>query len=138
MGTNAFLDKSVKPDDEKLSGALGDSDKLWNEIKKYLDSNYPGTLEEWKNYGKYGWNLKILLKKRNLFFLIAYEQYFKISFVFGDKGVSAVEKSGLPECIITELRGARKYMEGRGISIEIKNKKDVGIVKKLIDIKVNF
>jgi hypothetical protein len=137
MGTNVLLDKSVKPDDEKLSGVLGETYKLWSELKKYLASNYPGTVEEWKNYDKYGWNLKILLRKRNLFFLIAYDQYFKLSFVFGDKAVSVVEKSGLPDSIITQLRSARKYMEGRGISIEIKSNKDVGFVKKLIDIKVN-
>lgn len=138
MGTNIFLDKSIKPDDQKLSKALGESYKYWTDIKNYIDSKYPGTVEEWKNYGaKYGWNLKILLKKRNLFFLFAHDKYFKISFVFGDKAVSAIEQTHLPKNIIDELCCAKKYMEGRGIAIEVKKQKDVSIIKKLIDIKVN-
>jgi hypothetical protein len=137
MGTNVFIDKSVKPDDKKLSTALGDSFKYWAAIKSYIMTKYPGAIEEWKNYGKYGWTLKTLLNKRNLFFFAAYDSYFRISFVFGDKAVSAAEQSDLPLNMIEELRGAKKYMEGRGISIEVKKQKDVVNIKKLIDIKVN-
>ncbi len=73
MGTNIFLDKSIKPDDQKLSKALGESYKYWTDIKNYIDSKYPGTVEEWKNYGaKYGWNLKILLKKKGIYFFCSH------------------------------------------------------------------
>jgi signal transduction histidine kinase len=56
--------------------------------------------------------------------------------VFGDKAVSVVEQSDLPEDIKTELRNARKYVEGREIRIEVKFRKDVEVVKKVFDIKV--
>jgi hypothetical protein len=137
MGTNAFLDKAVKPDDEKLAKALGGTYKYWIEIKQFLNSNYPGTIEEWKNYCKYGWTLKTLLKKRNLFFFSAYEKYFIVGFIYGDKAVAAVEQSDLPEAVKVELRSAKKYAEGRGIRIEVKKQKDVANIKKLIDIKIN-
>lgn len=137
METNAFLDKAVKPDDEKLEKTLGGTYKYWIEIKQFLNSNYPGTVEEWKNYGKYGWSLKTLLKKRNLFFFSAHEKYFAMGFVYGDKAVAAVEQSSLPEEIKEELHNAKKYAEGRGIRIEVKSKKAVENIKKLIDIKVN-
>jgi hypothetical protein len=51
--------------------------------------------------------------------------------------VSAVEKSDLPKDIKNELKNARKYVEGRGIRIEVKSQKDVEHVKKLIDLKVS-
>ncbi len=35
------------------------------------------------------------------------------------------------------LKNARKYMEGRGISIEVRTIEDVEIVKKLVEIKIN-
>ena len=138
MAASAFEDKDSKPDDKMLAGALGKSNWLWQEIKKNLKVEYGELIEEWKFYGqKSGWILKTLRKKRNLFFFIPLKGSFQISFVFGDKAVAAVEKSDLPQELITELKNARKYAEGRGLRIDIKGSADVGHVKKLVEIKVN-
>ena len=138
MGTNIFLDKMVQPDDKMLADALGNTYGLFQELKKFISVNYPGTTEEWKYYGgKYGWTLKTFLKKRNLFFISAYDKYFRVSFVFGEKAISSVLQSDLPKDIIGELRNSKKYMEGRGIAIEVRKPRDINIVKKLIDFKVN-
>ena len=97
MLNNIFIDKSVKPDNQKLSKALGTSYKCWEEIKNSLTNEYGELIKEWKYYGqKIGWTLKLLLKKRNLFFLAAYDKYFRIAFIFGDKAVSVIEQSDLP------------------------------------------
>lgn len=137
METNVFMDKSTQPDDHRLAHALGENAIFWEAIKKHLAQKHGEANEEWKFYNtKSGWILKTLLKKRNLFFLIPLPGFFRLAFVFGDKAVSAVEKSDLPEDIKTELKNARKYAEGRGIRIEVKSQKDVEHVKKLIDIKV--
>ncbi|UCE05769.1 MAG: DUF3788 family protein [bacterium] len=94
--------------------------------------------EEWKFYGKKsGWIMKTLRKKRNLFFFVPVKDYFKISFVFGDKAVAAIEQSDLPEHIKVELRNARKYAECRGIQIEIKSADETEIIRKLVEIKIN-
>ncbi len=81
--------------------------------------------------------MKTLLKKRNLFFFTPLDGCFRIGFVFGDKAVAVVEQSDLPNEIKNELTNARKYAEGKGIMIVVKNQQDVEKVKKLIDIKVN-
>ena len=95
-------------------------------------------IEQWKFYStKYGWTLKTLLKKRNLFFFTHLDGYFRIGFVFGDKAVAVIENSDFPGDIINELKNARKYAEGKWIAIEVKNQGDVENVKKLIDIKIN-
>jgi len=94
--------------------------------------------EDWKFYGqKSGWILKTLRKKRNLFFFIPLKGSFKVSFVFGDKAVAAVEKSDLPQGLITTLKNARKYAEGRGLQIDVKRPADVKNIMKLVNIKVN-
>jgi len=138
MAASIFEDKATMPDDEMLGKALGKSNRLWNEVKTHLSAEYGELIEEWKFYGqKSGWILKTLRKKRNLFFLIPLKSSFQISFVFGDKAVAAVEKSDLPKELITELKNARKYAEGRGLRIDIKKAADVEHVKKLVEIKVN-
>lgn len=137
MESSVFTDKFNKPDTNLLAMALGEKLGLWEAIKKQILDKYGNTTEEWKFYSaKYGWTLKTLLKKRNLFFFTPLDGYFRISFVFGDKAVATVEQSDLPDEIKTELRNARKYAEGRGLVIVVKNQADVQNVKKLIDIKV--
>ncbi len=138
MAVSVFEDKAVMPDDKMLAKALGKSNRMWREIKKHLKAEYGELVEEWKFYGvKSGWILKTLRKKRNLFFFIPLKGSFQVSFVFGDKAVAAVEKSGLPKGLITELKNARKYAEGRGLRIDVKNSADVEHIQKLVEIKVN-
>ena len=137
MSSSIFSDKLIKPDEQKLVEALQNTYKLWEEIRKYIRSEFGETVEEWKYYNsKSGWILKSFYKKRNLFFFTPCEEYFRISFAYGEKAVTEIEKSDLPESIIEEIKNARKYMEGKGLRVEVKNRKDVDIIKKLVDIKI--
>jgi len=120
-----------------LAEALGRTYLLWVEIKSHIRVEYGGLIEEWKYYGlKSGWILKSLNKKRNLFFLIPCQKYFRIAFVFGDRAVAAIENSGLPATMIEEIKTAKKYAEGRGLRLEVRKRGDVEHVKKLVAIKV--
>jgi Protein of unknown function (DUF3788) len=133
-----FLDKSDKPNNEMLSNALGETYTYWEEIKNTLEARYGKLTEEWKYYGaNSGWSLKLLLKKRNLFFFAPYDGYFRIAFIFGDKAVAAVEKSDVPKKIIRELKEAKRYAEGRGVRIEVKKQSAIKNIVTLTAIKVN-
>ena len=138
MAVSVFEDKATMPDDKMLAKALGKSNRLWKNIKKHLSGAYGELIEEWKFYGqKCGWILKTLRKKRNLFFFIPLKGSFRVSFVFGDKAVAAVQKSDLPKELVTRLKNARKYAEGRGLQIDVESSTDVEHIKKLVEIKVN-
>jgi hypothetical protein len=133
-----LTDKSSKPDDKALAAVLGASFKNWAAIKASVQKTHGTASEEWKYYGaKSGWVLKYLLKTRNLFFLIPREKHFTVGFVFGDKAVGAIERSTLPQAIVREVRDARKYAEGRGLRIDVKNNNAVKQVLTLVDIKVH-
>lgn len=133
-----FNDKYVKPDQKLLREKLGTNFKYWNAIKEYVKNNYENSSEEWKFYGKnYGWQLKTLLKKRNLFFLIPADASFRVVFVFGDKAVSAIDDSAVKEKLKEDIRSAKKYAEGRGLALEVKDDAYLADIKKLIEIKVN-
>ena len=138
MAASVFDDKATKPTPQRLARVLGESNGLWKEIKKHLKAEYGELTEDWKFYGqKYGWTLKTLRKKRNLFFFIPLEGSFRISFVFGDKAVAAAEQSDLSKYLIKTLKSARKYAEGRGLQIQVKGSEDVENIKKLVQVKVD-
>ena len=133
-----FLDKTAEPTEDQLKDVLSDSYKYWCEIQNEINSKYGETITEWKYYSKKtGWTRKTLLKKRNLFFSKPYNKYFKLTFVFGDKAVDEIEKSDISEKLIQELRSAKKYAEGRGLSVVVTKKSDIKNIYKLIEIKIN-
>jgi hypothetical protein len=137
MGTNFIFDKSTEPRQDEILQLLGKSSGLLLELDQFLESEFGNINFNWKFYTKKsGWTRKALLKKRNLFFFTPKENYFSITFVFGDKAVESVENSDLPEDVKTRLREARKYMEGRGICIDVSSNDDLDVVKKLTMIKV--
>lgn len=138
MSESVFDNKTIKPDTKDLNNVLGKTLEYWQDFRTYIEEKYGPLTEDWKFYNqKSGWILKVLKKKRNLFFMIPYENYFKITFVFGDKAVTVVEKSDLPKEIINSLLNARKYMEGRGIQVVVKDLEALNNIKKLVEIKVN-
>jgi len=137
MNADFLLDKTKEPDEFQVAEMLDDSAELWNDLKTFLIENIGQVKQEWKFYGqKSGWTMKVLLVKRNLFFMKPEESAFMVAFVFGDKAVAEVGKSNLPENIKTELSEAKKYMEGRGLRVYVKTNDDLEIVKKLVEIKV--
>jgi len=133
-----FLDKSKQPTERQLEAAIADTYEYWNEIKNKIAESYGDTKSEWKFYSKKsGWTLKTLLKKRNLFFFQPFANYFSLTFVFGDKAVNVIEESDVSEALKRVLRDAKKYVEGRGLSIEVKTRNELVEIIKLIDIKIN-
>ena len=119
MSGSIFMDNFIKPDNKMISEMLGGKISLWKDFRHYLNDQYGELIEDWKFYNqKSWWILKLLKKKRNLFFFIPMKDYFRITFVFGDKAVSAIENSDLPGKIKETLINSRKYMEGRGIQIQ--------------------
>jgi len=137
MALSVFLDKSKKPGDPELTEALGETKELWDQLKTYVIETYDNIVEDWKHYGKSsGWTMKLLLKKRNLFFSYPGEGLFTVVFIFGDKAVQAVADGSFPQTLVDELLATRKYAEGRGLGVPVKNQEDLEIVKRLISVKV--
>jgi hypothetical protein len=131
---NLFLDKATAPTPILLAKALKARGKYWDELKQHVQGR---VVEEWKYYGKnYGWSLKLLVGKRNLCFLTARDGFFTATFVLGDKGVSIAEQSKLPPDVISQLVNAKKYVEGRGIRIDVKSRRSLAHATMLLDIKL--
>jgi hypothetical protein len=139
MATSLFDDKSKQPTEQMLAKAIGKQYQLWTDITEYTIEKYPKAFKEWKYYKakNYGWSFRIKDKKRNIVYMNLRDGFFVAAFVFGDKGVEAVQDSKLPQSIKDELRNSKKYPEGRCIRLEVRSKADVANVKTLVDIKLS-
>jgi hypothetical protein len=130
-------DGSRTPDDALLRKMLGKTMGLWIDLRGRMAAADPPALEEWKFYGsKYGWGLKMMRGKRNLFFFGPRDGAFTVTFVFGDRAVEAVQRSGIPDSLKRELLESKKYVEGRGLPVAVKSRADVETVLELVGIKI--
>ena len=130
-----LFDKSKEPDQDHILRLLGQNAERLNELDSFCENKVGQLIYEWKFYTKKSGRERPSIKKRNLFFLTPKKDLYSITFVFGDRAVEAAENSELPERIKTELKQARKYMEGRGIRIDVTSGDELEIVKKLVRIK---
>jgi hypothetical protein len=137
MALSIFDDKSKQPTEQMLAKAIGKQYQLWTEIAEYVVEKYPKAIKEWKYPGaKYGWSFRLKDKKRNIIYMSPRDDHIMVAFVFGDKGVDAVQDSSLLESIKDELLNAKKYVEGRGIRLEVRTPAEAAKIKTLVDIKL--
>lgn len=133
-----FLDKSRPPTNDQLADALAETYAFWVEINRELSDKY-GVVPDWKFYDrKSGWTMKNMMKKRNLFFAKPYRSYFTLTFIFGDRAVEEIELSAVSEKLKSDLHSAKKYMEGRGLSIKVTDSSALQDIYRLIDIKIKY
>ena len=132
-----FQDKAETPTNKDLGKNIGSTYSLWLEIQKYVYQQYPNGKEDWNFPGKnYGWSFRIKDKKRAIIYFLPRENYFKVAFVFGQKALDQILETNIADSIKNDLLSAKKYAEGRGVRIDVKNKNVIPDIQKLIEIKL--
>lgn len=132
-----FTDKATLPTDQDLVHNLGATYALWHQIQEFVLHQYPEGLKEWNYPGKkYGYSFRIKDKKRAILYFLPRKEYFKVAFVFGQKATDIIMESDIAPEIKNQLAQARKFAEGRGIRIEVKNGLNIPYIRKLVEIKL--
>jgi hypothetical protein len=133
---NAFIGKPTAPATEELFSALGPVAVVWRElIDWFAEQNV--TEQEWKSSGKkYGWSLRLKVKKRNIIYLSPCEGCFRVALVFGDKAMVAARQSNLSKKTIKLLDEAPRYPEGTGLRMVVQSAEDLVEICKLALIKL--
>jgi len=136
MVEEQFTNNNEPPDAVRIKEILKDKYLVLEAIRKFIHENIGETVEDWKYYGeKNGWVLKTYLKKRNLFFIGIYDDYFRIAFVFGDKTFKLIMESPVSIKTKKTLNEAKKYAEGRAIHFEVRDDQDLEDIETLIRIQ---
>ncbi|NND05989.1 MAG: DUF3788 family protein [Saprospiraceae bacterium] len=136
-GLSISPDKHVKPNEKDLVLKLGHTYQLWSDIHDYVMEVDPKGKSDWNFPGKkYSWSYQIKYNRRAIIYFLPREQFFRVTFVFGQKATDQILQSDVKADIKDELKQARKYPEGRGISLDVRNEKILPDIFTLIDIKL--
>ena len=119
----------------------GDLERLLGpafEAFELLSAVRPATTTEWRRYSKAGpWTLKVIEAKRTLCYLTPTDEGLHVSIIFGAKATEAVlAANDVPDHVKIALREARQYVEGRGIRLPVGTPADVGLIERLVAIKL--
>ena len=134
MAVSIFGEKAILPNEEALSVTLKDTQVLWDKILEISDGK-----GEWKFYGKAaGWTFQVKKGKRTLFYMIPKDGWFQMTFVYGERAVEAAPAHELPKNILDDLLQAKAYVEGRSVAIEITSNEDMDVVKKMLQLKMEY
>jgi uncharacterized protein DUF3788 len=126
------MTSKTHPTVESVEQALGSRSKLFAKLL----ATHPELKPEWKYYGKkYGWTLKLFERKRNLCFITPRDGELRVAFVFGDKQYRDVMESSVQNDVKEQLANAKRYAEGRGVSLVIRKNADLKTVEELLRIK---
>jgi len=120
------------PAQAEVDAILGDGADL---LEAFLRRN-PELRPEWKYYGpKHGWGLKVFRKKRNMCFVGHEPGALAITFVLGDRAYERLLASDLPPGVRRVAEAARRFPEGRGIRLVVRDESDIEDAQLLLDIK---
>jgi hypothetical protein len=134
---NAFIGKSAQPTSEQLSTALGSSDLIWKEFLDWLAVEKGIIEQEWNSTSpKYGWALRMKLKKRNIVYLAPCDGCFRVAFALGDKAMVAARTTKLPKSVLKAQDDAPHYAEGAGIRLMVHERRDLAPLRLLATIKL--
>lgn len=137
MALSAFDDKLQQPEGRDLQRVLGRAGAHWDDLTTHIAAEYSPLSESWTFAGaKWGWSLRLKQKKRTILYMTPCKGHFLVGFVLGERAVNAAREGSLPDSVLRQIAEARKYAEGRGVRIEIRNKEDLEIVKKLAAVKM--
>ena len=137
MEISAFTNKTEMPDIGSLKATLAETFDVWEEIRMYVLKQYPKAIEEWSFFSaKYGWGFRLKDPKRAIVYLGPRNQYFLVSFVYGNKATIAALASNISEGLKTIITESRVYAEGRGVRLEVRDSSLLADIKTLVDIKL--
>jgi Protein of unknown function (DUF3788) len=134
---NAFIGHPTPPTDVELSQALGAPKALWDRIIAELSQEFGVPLQEWKCYSrKSGWAMRVMRGKRTIVWLAPCAGSIQVAFIIGDRAIKAARTNGGSAKLLRLLDKGQKYPEGTGVRLNIKNDKDLPLVKELAALKL--
>lgn len=128
-------EQNIFPSNEVLKSVLAESYLAFEQLSAIL-TNEQGLVLEW-NYYKDGnsWLCKALNKKKNLFWLSAWDKFFKASFYFTEKHLESFAVLDISETLKEELYRARPIGKLIPLLLEIRTSEQLSDLLKIVEFK---
>jgi len=136
METQLLKDPAIYPSDEVLENVLGPSYPVFKELTRRIsDVEFRLTIE-WRYYmdGK-AWLCKVIYKKKTIFWLSAWDKYFKITFYFTEKTKSGVLELDIKEEVKEIINNSKLIGKLIPLTINVHKKGQIQDILGIIEYK---
>jgi hypothetical protein len=138
MEKPVLSDMNTYPSEEVILGFLGKSKAYWKEFVDMLKASFPNLELNWRYYRDgSSWLCKVVNKKKTVFWLSVYDGYFKTAFYFTEKTGSNIRRLDIGKEIIDSYLKAKGFGKLKPLRIDIKSKKAINDLKKVIEYKLH-
>ncbi|MEA4982422.1 MAG: DUF3788 family protein [Paludibacter sp.] len=137
METQLLRDSQVYPGKEVLMEVLGNSYATYHELITLLVSEKYRFDFQW-NYYKDGkaWLCKVSYKKKTVFWLSAWDSFFKTGFFFTEKNVSSILTLDVDELIKETFSNGKHIGKLIPLILNVARKEQIKDVLTIIDYKI--
>lgn len=139
MNQFVLTDEKQVPTEKIIYSHIGKSKTIWKLLFDHIHSNYPDLTEEWRYYkdGK-SWLMKVVKKKKTIFWLSINEDGFVITFYFTDKAEDLIFKSLISDELKAQFRNGKRYNKIRGLTVKMDSKQNFEYAKELMAMKFSL
>ena len=136
METRPLREKEVFPTEEVLKESLGKSYVVYDQLIRLIADSNTGLTVEWRYYndGK-SWLCKVCYKKKTVFWLSVWDQFFKIGFYFTEKSIPDIAELKIAESIKDDFIGSKSIGKLIPMTIIMTRKEQINDVLTLIEYK---
>ncbi|HNW49909.1 MAG TPA: DUF3788 family protein [Prolixibacteraceae bacterium] len=136
METIQLRDPQILPTSEVLAGVLGDSYPVFDKLIKTVTDPAIGLAFDWHYYndGK-AWLCKVVFKKKTVFWLSAWDGYFKTTFYFTEKNCTGIFELGVDQSIIDNFNNREAIGKLLPLLVEMKQMEQLPDLLKIIEYK---
>lgn len=136
MPLSALTNKTYEPTDDDVRTVLGKTYEVWTLLIDSVAEQIGPVSETWGFASKStGWGLRLRQKDRVIVYMTPQNGKFLVSFALGEKAVAAAKLVSLPAKLLEAIDAAPRYAEGRGVRMEVSNKRQVAALATLAKIK---
>ena len=128
-------EETVYPTNEVLLNVLCDSYAIFEELTNKITNDF-GLVLEWNYYkDQKSWLCKVLNKKKNVFWLSAWDKFFKATFFFTEKHLEGFSMLDISESIKDDLCMSKPVGKLLPLLLNIDSKEQLEDLLKIIAFK---
>ena len=136
METLLLREQNEFPTNEVLKNVLGESYLVYQEMIQLVTDTKYGLEPQWNYYrdGK-AWLCKVCYKKKTIFWLSVWNNFFKTTFYFTEKNCLGIAELDIEENIKENFNRSKHFGKFIPLTIEITSKNQLKDLLKVIDYK---
>ena len=139
MENPILTDQDQFPTDDVIFSIIGKTNALWIAFFEFLKEQYPDFEPDWRYYKDgHSWLMKVVRKKKTVFWLSVIKDAFRITFYFSDKAEEDILTSGISNELKEQFKYGKQYGKIRGLTVVFDCEEAMAYAKELIPIRIKY